>query len=253
MKKTIPIYLVIAVTMTLASCVQHDEPTIKQDEVNTLQELYENLTQIPTTSMLDMAINVNDNSRKIESGLPVLTPEDINYLASISQEEFGEIRDILNLQTGESSYTENRQDSKFDKLYYDLGEIDGYKQFISFSEQYITSNEGWSNIEMILPSNLNETQNLIYICQAIYIDKIARPVYNALGKKGNNERAQSRGISYCKDLLQSDLIAAGSELTADQFIALMSGGTLEFLDAVDFIIDAFGIWYDYEACNGRFH
>ena len=183
----------------------------------------------------------------------MFSSQDLNYLSSLSQEDFEKVRNsfIMKLENAGIEDIESIQDSNYIKIFDLLGGHEGMDQLITFAEEYITSPQGWNQIEFLMPKITSLEQGEVYIYMATYIDKIGRPIYDVLVSK---DMPVSRANSaMCKRYLEQRLAIVEVAITAEAFLDTMTGGAATPLEAIATGADLVGIWIDYEVCNHRWH
>lgn len=242
--------LLMANLLVFVSCSQDEElkPNVKDSEY---KSIYETMEGEPTVSFFSL-LN-SSRSSGLEDGYPVFSTQDLNYLSSLSQEDFEKVRDafIQKLEYAGIEDIESIQDSNYLKVFDLLGGHEGMDQLIAFAQEYMTSPKGWSNIELLMPKNISLEQGKIYVYMATYIDKIGRPIYDVLVSK---DAPVSRADSpVCKLYLEQRLAIAGVAMSAEAFLDAMTGGTATPIEVIATGADLVDIWLDYEVCNHRWH
>lgn len=249
--KTVAVCLLFITNMLVfVSCSQ--EEAFEADEKNSeYKSIYETLKEEPTVSILSL-LN-NSRASGVEDGYPVFSSEDLNYLSSLSQEDFEKVRDafIKRLKSAGIEDVESIQDSNYIKIFDLMDGHQGMDQLIAFAQEYITSPQGWNQIELLMPQNISLEQGEVYIYMATYIDKIGRPIYDVLTSK---DMPVSRADSQiCIRYLQQRLAIAGAAISTEEFIDVMTGGAATPLELIATGADLVSIWLDYEVCNHRWH
>ena len=213
--------------------------------------LYEMIKTHPTVSFL--SVITNSRGAPSNGGFPIFSSQDLNYLSSLSQEEFEEVREafIKKIEYAGIEYTDSIQNSYYIKVFDILGGHEGMDRLINFAQEYLALPSGWDQIEPLIPESLSLEQGNIYISMANYIDKIARPIYETLiSKTIPNTRGDN---PVCDWYLTQRLAIAGVAISTEEFIDCMTGGAATPLEIVATGADLLGIWLDYEVCNHRWH
>lgn len=121
LNKTIALCLLFIVNMLgLVSCSQEAE--IKADEkTSEYKDMYDVLKGEPTVSILSLLNNSRASGEEI--GYPVFSPEDLNYLSSLSQEDLEEVRNafIKRLKSAGIENIDSIRDSNYIKIFDLLG------------------------------------------------------------------------------------------------------------------------------------
>lgn len=243
-------FIFVAFMLILVSCAKEDD--FELNEKNTeYKSIYETLTETPSVSILSLLNNSRTSDE--EDGYPLFSSVDLNYLSSLSQEDFEKVRYafIEMLKSADVKDVESIQDSNYIEIFDLLGGYQGMEQLIAFSQEYITSPRGWNQITHLMPQNISLKQGKIYVYMAAYIDKIGRPIYDALISR---DTPASRADSLiCKRYLQQRLAIAGLAISADLFIDAMTGGSATPIEFIATGAELLGIWFEYEVCNFRWH
>lgn len=251
-----PLLMCFMTQVFTTGCSEEDEYIDIENQPSELMQLYISNNNIDTTSMF---LLLNTNSRTaVDNKYPVFTSEDLEYLSSLTQEEFQDIIDCFNsqLNTNERIEVENIQDSVYIETFTILGGHENMNKLISFTQKYMESAQGWDTIESLLPDNLSYKQGEIYIQMAVYTDKIARPIYeelNGYDLSKDQTSLNNNDIEICKWYLTQRLAIAGIGISAEAFIDSMTGGVATPIEAIATGADLLGIWLDYEVCNHRWH
>lgn len=114
------------------------------------------------------------------------------------------------------------------------------------------TNGGWGELRSLIPTGLTIEQAKIYVCMAVYIDKVARPIDNVLIDKST----KSRDSKFCEREARIRLALAGIDVTVYGLVDLLTDGvgfTLSTLEESSVAANLMNIWLDYEICNGRWH
>lgn len=259
MHKTHFLYIAICCLLGVLStgCSQQEDDIQINDSSSKLHQLYDVTENIETESIFS-SLNPASRSSSSSNTYPVFTQKDLTYLASLSQAEFQLVIDDFNSQltTNERIEAEEIQDSLYIEVFNILDGHEGMDNLISFAQRYMEASQGWNSIESLLPSNLSHQQGEIYIRMAVYVDKIARPIYNQLVDLDNptSRAILSNGDDpTCKWYLTQRLAIAGIAMSAEAFLDAMTGGAATPIEVVATGADLVGIWLDYEVCNHRWH
>lgn len=251
LNKTIAVCLLFVANMLVFVSCSQEEEFETYEKTTEYKNIYEALKGESTVSILSLLNNSRASGE--EDGYPVFSSEDLNYLSSLSQEDFEKVRDsfIERLKSTGVEDVDSIQDSNYVKIFDLLGGHQGMDQLIAFAQEYITSPQGWNQIELLMPKNIPLEQGEVYVYMATYIDKIGRPIYDVLTSK---DMPVSRADSpVCVRYLQQRLAIAGVAISAEEFLDAMTGGTATPLEIVATGADLTGIWLDYEVCNHRWH
>lgn len=247
--KLFPLTFCVLCLYSLTNCSNEDDFGCYSDLEN-MKELYQKTHSYQQVSLLNLSESQGRHQLYGIETVPVITDDDLNFLASLSQSEMikhiSELTSIINKST--TDY-ELKTIENAEKIYNILGNVENFEQLKIFAEDYINTDKGWQNLSSLFPINLNSEQQTIYIAMALYIDNIGRPIYNYLTEKNST---QSRN-ELCRMQLSIDLAAAGIELGVDGFLEVMTGGALTLLEEGALAVTAESIWYKYETCEGRWH
>lgn len=244
--------LIMSSVLSLTSCTQ-DEDMLQTDITSKVESLYNDMMQIPTSSMLSDYPNVSSRSYKY---FPILTKSDLTYLQQLSQENFEKL-----IQNYKSKLGDN-PDEVFDSLEYNsysktfeiMDGHSGMNRYLDFAQLYLNSEGGINEINKLLPKNLTETQLNYYVATAVYMDKIGRPFIQTLTETVSVPR--SRDKDSCKWEAAFKLACAGLTCGVEVMIDLATGGAsipAEMLAGGANLVALASIWQQYEICNGRWH
>lgn len=241
-------------SIIIIGCSQTDEPSVYVEDT-IAEQIYRTMSEIPTSSILSEGKSIHSRSSiDYEFTIPTFTQDDLNYLLSLSQSEFEEFRNNIIAQLGENGLDEleEKQDENYIQTFEILGGHAGMDNLKEFLTSYLETPGGWHYVQTLLPKNLNKSQTNIYIANAIYIDKISRPVYSAL----ISTSTPSRGSTICDIEAGIRLALVGVDIGVDDLVDIMTdgaGAALEPLEGAAVAADLTSIWIDYEICNGRWH
>lgn len=209
----------------------------------------------PTISLLDCTKNLSRNSSL--QYIPEFTQEDLNYLTSLTQEEF--ICEQEKIMSQVEAIPQEKIDeiaiNNYNSLMSGLGGQDGIYKLLDFGIRYLQLNGGIEDIKSTLPNKLNSSEIKYYIALSIYIDKLARPISSIMNDNIENKPI-SRQTGDCKREAETKLLLAGCDFGLDTLIELMTGGadTGEYVFEDAYLLaDCERIYYDYEVCMGRWH
>lgn len=220
-----------------------------------VKDLYDEMSSVSTRSIIS---NTNPDSRSADSlsnSIPIFTPEDLEYLSTLNQDEFISFRNnIIDQLGGEDgmSRIEEMEDENYIRIFYAMDGHEGIDNLNDFSCSYLNTPGGWSYLDVLLPDSLTTEQTKIYVGMAVYIDKIGRPIYKAILE--TTPISDSRDI--CELQAAIKLAIAGINIGVDGLIDIMTGGagtTLTALETLAIEAQLTSIWIDYEICNGRWH
>lgn len=237
----------------MIGCTQTDEFSSESEDSNAMQ-LYQMMSKIPTTSILADVSSESRSSSEYEFYIPTFSQNDLNYLASLNQDEFEAFRNELIERLGPDGIDklEEIQDINYDRICDILGGHEGMNKLEEFSLAYIETPGGWSYVQELLPINLTDKQINTYISFAVYIDKVSRPLYKTL----TSDIPHSRVKSMCELNAAISLVTAGINIGVDVMVDIMTGGagaSLTPLEEAAMGAELTSIWIDYEICNGRWH
>lgn len=211
-----------------------------------------------------------------EKGIPVISEEDLDYLSSLTAQQLDSLcNDILvKLGPDASEKLEEKRDENYIFMFEYLGGHEGMDKYNAFFEAYLLSDGGEDDFYRLLPVGLQPEQEKIYAIQAVYIDRMARPIYNRLTRsRGRDVSLKGFGndtvialppggqpqLDLCKRALQDALKNLGYDIGVDVFIDVVSDviglGIPEFIEIGDDIMqlhDVYELWEDYKNCKGRF-
>ncbi|MDE5811311.1 MAG: hypothetical protein K2H61_03260 [Muribaculaceae bacterium] len=127
-----------------------------------------------------------------------------------------------------------------------------------FAQQYFDNGGGVSSLEAYLPEDMTEKQIKVYVAMAIYIDKVAFPIYSGLidNISIDDDEISTEDHELCKLAAAAKLTLAGVEFGVSQLVDIMTDGagfTIEGLEDALLAAAVTQIWIEYEHCNGRWH
>lgn len=218
-----------------------------------LHSIYEKYHSIPT---YNIGLNDMENTRSLKFGIgiPVLSNQLLDYLSNLSLEELDDLMTSNNLFNKDMLDLYDRLETEnIIRIYDILGGRIQYDILQEFMIKYLESPGGINYIEKLIPGKLCEKQVKIYIAMSVYIDNIARPIFQYLEK---NTRAYSNDKAICKWEAAAKLSILGVGVSLDLFLDAASGGTFAAFSEIGadaLIVGAVDIFHSYEECNGRVH
>lgn len=250
------IVILMYICIGITSCSHEDGP-YELTNTSKCEQLFRSMSELPTISIISETKVDSRSVFNAEFVLPCFSTEDLEYLSSLSQEEFERFyHDLLN-QLGENGIEriEEIRDENYTRIFNIMNGHDGMTKLKDFAIKYIDSTGGWDSFQDLLPDNLTEQQSNIFVGIAVFIDKVSRPVYLTI-LSSPNYCIQSRGNTMCDIEAGIKLSLAGVDIGVDGLVDIMTGGTdavLTPLEDVAIGADLASIWMDYEICNGRWH
>lgn len=242
----------IALFLLLSNCSEESDTIISEE--TDAEILYNNLSKIQTVSLISNNNISRGSSDLSKYALPTFTTEDLNFISSLTQDEFIAFRDsIINQLGGDADgKIEEVEIYNYKRICNSLKGDEGVNQLAEFASSYLESSAGWTSIKSLLPIDLTIIETKIYISMAVYVDKVARPLYLKMTEKSND----SRSLSYCDWEAALRLALAGVNIGVDGLVDVMTGGAGLVLtpeEGAIATVELTAIWLDYEVCNGRWH
>lgn len=244
--------IVLAVSSLSGCC--NEENIIVADENSSAEQLYTYLSNLPTTSILSDGNNEDRSRTSTTLAFPVFSKEDLEYIASLNQEQLISFRDSLIFTLGfdGEQLIEDFIDENYIRVFNIMGSPEDMSALEEFAFAYLDTKGGWHALDCLLPQNLTLEKQRIYVGLAVFIDKVSRPFYETLIKNP----ARSRDSMLCEWEAAMRLSLAGVDIGVDGLVDIMTDGAglaLEGLEDVALAADLTSIWLDYEICNGRWH
>lgn len=239
----------------LVSCTQEKDDIEDSLEYSRAEQLYYELSRIPTESLF---FGDNQNgSRSTDSAqadIHIYTEVGRQYLSTLSQDQFQSSLDSLTsrISLGDQAFIMDKEYENNLRIFNLLGGKEGLDKLSDFAIAYINTdaNGDWRIVESMMPEGLNEKQMDVYVGMAVYIDRIARPIYATFTKTtiGDDE--------LCKIEAVVSLMSVGVDIGFDAFLDICTDGAGLYAtpeEAAYVGVDLMQIWIDYEICMGRWH
>lgn len=249
---------IISTIFGITSCSQDEEQLISSS--NEAESIYQYLINQPTITLLSSAETYGKNAIQY---IPEFSEEDKRIISSMSQDEFKILKDSLMYKLG--GYSEEELDEiaieNYIKIFNILNGQKGISELLNFASAYLHTYGGINNIKKLIPTNLNKIETICYVSMAVYVDKLARPIYSIMSNDNvmvsdDNKDSNLKNIGNCKWEAETKLLLAGVEFGLDTLIEIMTGGVdtegYIFEDGLIFA-DLERIYYEYEVCMGRWH
>lgn len=146
------------------------------------------------------------------------------------------------------------------ELYDMLGE-DNYIKLFSYLQEYLKDNSGSFNPVANLPDGLEPQQIDIFLLNALFIEKIAKPIYEEMVSNSNDENDQSVEVANSNHLLCEveaalKLALLGVDIGVADLAAIVTGGAAvapALLEDLALMANLSSIYLEYEVCCGRWH
>lgn len=162
----------------LTVTAQNEPDTPSSTEIEE-ESIYEKMSSLPKTPFLFGDTTAIHGSKK---GIPAITRENLDYLSSLSEHQLDSLQNAALAKLGpdaKEKIAQNRQE-KIEMMTKLLGGQAGIEKFDAFFESYLASNGGEEEFYKLLPKGLDEQQEEFYAIEAVYIDRVARPIFNRL-------------------------------------------------------------------------
>ncbi|MCC8038117.1 MAG: hypothetical protein LIP02_08315 [Bacteroidales bacterium] len=253
MKNLYLILFVFGLSCVWAGCTKEDYPL--SDNSFDEKAFFDYVNAQKSTSIFQLLKEPSRVFDSINVNIPVFTPEDLEYLSSLSQNQLDSVILEFKVRLGSDpdSVMESREDSNVEYIMRVVGSQHGLTDYQNFVDAYFDTSGGLEQFQLLVPAGLNEDQKKLYEETAVYIDKCARAPYLAFIRNDLTTRA-SQGL--CKFYAKIRLAICGVNLGASMMLNFCAGNLAAVIDALDCIEAAIGIidtWYQYEICMGRWH
>lgn len=256
MKNCYKLLCVLVSVIFAVSCSDELDSIDSISHGENLKSLYEANKTDNKISALTLLNNGTRSSGALYKDIVVLTKENMDKLSGMSEEKILELKRNIISSFGDNAdvVVDSVLNCRMENLYYQLGGSEGLEKFITFTDEYLSSAEVWESVEGCLPVNMTSMEQQFFIVAAAKIDLMARPIVQYLSHSINSStRSFEDDDMYCKFKLKRDLGLMAGELTVEEFLDMMSGGTTTPVDCLVDGAELLSIWLDYEVCNGRFH
>lgn len=258
----IPLMGILIVSTFIANSCTNEDDTVETSNVknSTFESFYNELVALPSLSVFDVSGN---NTRGNSVGFPSITNEDLDYLSSLNQNEFENLRDSLISEAGGIEVIDSLQVSNYMSLYLNItnqgSEPQKMQKLKDFCINYLLEPEEVSLLTRSTDVELSTSELEIYAQQAAYIDRVSRPIYEhiyeeslkiAIDKERKGDKVE------CMMELGFKLALAGLDIGVGAFLDAMTDGIGTeglILECIKIGVDATSMWMDYEICNGRWH
>lgn len=251
LQNTIPMKKLIYFLLIMSFCISCSDTEDPVIEKKGLQQIYEDISLLPNHSIFS-----DPTATRGSMTICGVTFEDLEFLGSLSREELANEKrkrqDLLG--SGRIAEIESNKARNLAKNFDILGGHDGVDKIKIFAKAYMNCNGGWRDIEGLLPDDLSIEQTKVYVGIAVYIDRIARPIYLYMTKGLAKSRLSE---DYCLMMLQDWFTGAGLNIDAAEFVARMGdrdadgddmGYDLEDAAGSDVAFDAIDFWNEYNMC-----
>lgn len=243
---------VLLMSFLNSGCTHESEITSCETSKSYLSKTYSDIMALPSIPILGNDGSEGYTTRSEDPAYPTVNSYNAKYLLGLSQSELEHVKDSLVNVAGGIQVLDNIQAANFMSVYNKIGGKEGINALIDFSVQYLNMEPGWDTLAQIIPVNiLNGPAGQQYVEQAAYLDRVARPICELMISS-----RWEKDIPFCKMQLMRDLGYAGVSISTDAFLDAMSGGveTPELiLQLISAGVNVYEAYYDYEACNGRWH
>lgn len=222
----------IFTSFMLFGCISEDdtEEAIK-DNYSSYENCYNDIVSLPNMNIFS-TVYYSNSTRSKAVGFPSVTKEDLNYLSSLSQNEFKNLRDSLAQKAGGGEVIDSLEVANYMSLYLKVTnngkEPNKMTKLKDYCIDYLLNYEQGSNlIENSEYADLSSEELEIYAYQSAFIDKVSRPIYEHIYEeslKATYEYEREGDHVMCMLDLGFKLALAGVDIGVGAFLDAMSGG-----------------------------